>query len=64
MSDKHFDAILAKNDIARELSNPEPNIGFIFSQLAVIEHFIGQANQPSVADIYENNTNPFKRVDL
>ena len=53
---KKFDAILAKNDIAREIkqlrNNQEP-ISFtaIKYALETIELFLGEGNQPSVNDI-------------
>ena len=55
--DKLFNAILAKNKIARELRNlkynQEPILSFnlLESCLQDIEEYLGQANQPSVEDI-------------
>jgi hypothetical protein len=63
MNQKHFDAILAKNDIARELrelwkwENVITNSGgvihfeYIKSLLKDIEAYIGEGNQPSAEDI-------------
>jgi hypothetical protein len=48
----HFNAILAKNDIARELKKEIPNIQVILSRLEEIESYIGCANQPSVMAIF------------
>ena len=53
MTNKKFDAILAKNDIARELKSLDPNFGFIEKCLYDIEKYIGEGNQPSVKDIME-----------
>lgn len=57
-SDKHFEAILAKNDIAREIKNyynGEDIISekFILNCLKTIEEFIGESNQPSIKNIIE-----------
>jgi hypothetical protein len=59
MTKKHFDAILAKNSIAREVRNQrfqnEPaSLNFIEECLKDIEDYIGQANQPYVVDIIED----------
>ena len=60
MSDKRFQAILAKNRIARllaEYANGEPLlIDVVLADLQCIEDVVGQGNQPSVAAIFENNT--------
>lgn len=64
MSDKRFEAILAKNRIARELSSNEPNLPVILVDLSVLEHYIGVGNQPSISDIYQNNSDPFKRRNI
>ena len=64
MTDKHFNAILAKNAIARligrywdsknEDGSHEPLYLFhILGELKTIEAYIGQGNQPSVQDAYE-----------
>jgi hypothetical protein len=56
-----FEAILAKNRIARQLARlkatgEEISINVILEDLKAIEKVIGQSNQPSVEDIFENNT--------
>lgn len=58
MTDKHFNAILAKNDIAREIASGEPNFDYILACLRQIESYIGEANQPDVNEIMEVNTDP------
>lgn len=59
MTDKRFRAILAKNHIARELADYQQSklvsLPYILSCLEDIEKYIGEGNQPSVKDIYENN---------
>jgi hypothetical protein len=59
MKDKHFDAILAKNQIARELKQNREDISLnnIKKLLLVIEEYIGEGNQPSVEDILQSNQN-------
>lgn len=60
--DKLFDAILAKNEIARKLAQYKLNkedelpIDYILYRLIDIELAIGTANQSSVRDIFDNNT--------
>ena len=60
MNDKEFQAILAKNRIARELAeyaNGEPlMIDVVLADLQCIEEVLGRANQPSVTEIFEHNT--------
>lgn len=60
MEDKLFTAILAKNDIARELrdyKNGEPiSPTKIVHCLTQIEEYLGVANQPSVEDIINNQS--------
>ncbi len=54
MTDKHFKAILAKNEIARELRDHEAGMlawNWIVSCLKDIEAFTGEGNQPSVHEI-------------
>lgn len=68
MSDKKFNAILAKNNIAREVrdylnsssrsedGSREPIfIKYIVHELKELESFLGEANQPSVADILSSD---------
>lgn len=64
MTDKHFNAILAKNGIAREIrdkakawNSESMNISYIVKQLKEIEAYIGEANQPSVEDIITSPAN-------
>ena len=62
MTNKHFKAILAKNCIVRELSDYTKdkeylNINYILCQLKEIENYIGEGNQPSIENIFKNNTN-------
>lgn len=56
MTDRKFNAILAKNIIAREVIKEEMNVKRIISCLKDIEDYLGEGNQPSVEDIVENNT--------
>jgi hypothetical protein len=55
--DLQFDAIIAKNDIAKELAKPMPSPSVIFSRLLTIEKYIGEGNQPSVTDSYQQELN-------
>lgn len=59
MTDKKFNAILAKNHIARELKQADTkedlSIDYIVSCLRDIEAYLGQANQPSVDDIINSD---------
>jgi hypothetical protein len=52
-SEKQFAAILAKNNIAKELASAEPNINWILSNLQDIEAYTGELNQPTVMASYE-----------
>lgn len=59
MTDKHFQAILAKNEIAKALrdyvdSDEELAVNHVFAMLQEIEEYIGQGNQPSALDIYND----------
>lgn len=59
MSNKKFNAILAKNEIARQMKNYQQDgvsIDRIMACLNDIEQVIGTANQPSVEDIWESNS--------
>lgn len=60
-----FDAVLAKNMIAREirdyLQSPpgerEPiDIHYIIGELQILERYIGEMNQPSVKEIIDCST--------
>lgn len=60
MTTKHFEAILAKNDIARAIRDSflkpeELNLRYIVERLKDIEAYTGEANQPSVIDILTNS---------
>jgi hypothetical protein len=55
-----FKAILAKNDIARELKrrlkdNEPISINFIIQQLKDIELYLGESNQPSISSILNSD---------
>lgn len=54
--DSSFDAILAKNDIAREMKKEFPNRDIILARLFAIEDYIGKGNQPSVIAIFTSLT--------
>lgn len=67
MNDIKFNAILAKNEIAREIAksvNEGINVSYIESLLQDIENYIGTANQPSVTDIIGNNTDSERQFDI
>lgn len=57
MTDKQFNAIIAKNHIARELgdymrdTNNEISVPFVLSCLRDIEAYTGEGNQPNIDDI-------------
>ena len=56
--DKKFDAVLAKNQIARLVKRSDLPLGTqyaIFEHLKAIELVIGQANQPSVEDLEKSD---------
>ena len=64
MTDKKFNAILAKNEIARELKEGENggmagevviSRGFVLACLRDIEAYLGQANQPTVDEIIDSD---------
>ncbi len=62
MSNKRFLAILAKNEIARDIADAQLSgvisssaAYFTISRLTEIETFLGEGNQPSVGSIYTNN---------
>lgn len=59
MTDKKFNAILAKNNIAREIAHyrngNDLHINAILTALNDIEKYLGVANQPSVNNISEHN---------
>lgn len=58
--EKLFNAILAKNNIARELRDYEPEGVISTSKIANclidIEEYLGTLNQPSVRDIINDET--------
>ena len=64
MNDLKFNAILAKNEIAREIAKGELNVSRIESLLQDIENYLGTANQPSVSEIISNNTDLDKQFDI
>lgn len=60
MTQKHFDAIISKNAIAQELRDGEDcgvaghvivSTAIIVTHLRYIEKYLGEGNQPSVADV-------------
>jgi hypothetical protein len=59
ISKNKFRAILAKNDIAREIKHykrGEPiSISFIIQQLKDIELYLGEANQPNINSILNSS---------
>lgn len=68
MKQKKFDAILAKNEIARELAeyvNSEYiNVAYFYYKLQELENYLGVGNQPSVEEIINNNTDKEKQFDI
>jgi len=60
MTTKHFNAILAKNNIITEIMQADKNndidIPYIIHELKDIEKYIGEANQPSVDEIIKEYT--------
>ena len=70
MNDKHFDTILAKNEIARELKRWKNDLSYpaevrkffrqsvsmdyLLHKLEEIEAYVGTGNQPSVKEIMES----------
>lgn len=58
MNNKHFDAILAKNNIARIIRDLDTEgmvpVNSLVFQLQEIENYIGEGNQPCVKDIVED----------
>ena len=64
MKDLKFNAILAKNEIAREIAKGELNVSYIEHLLQDIENYLGTANQPSVSEIISNNTDLDKQFDI
>lgn len=64
MNGVKFNAILAKNEIAREIAKGELNVSRIESLLQDIENYLGTANQPSVSEIISNNTDLDKQFDI
>ena len=67
MKTQKFDAILAKNEIARELANLRLEgvaINYLQSQLQVIENYLGVENQPSVEEIITNNSDKEKQFNI
>jgi hypothetical protein len=64
MKDTKFNAILAKNNIAREITKKEINVSYIESLLQDIENYIGTANQPSVSEIIGNNSDKDRQFDI
>ncbi len=66
---KVFDAILSKNEIARKLAQYQRDkdslpVEYILYRLIDIELAIGTANQPSVKDIFEHNSQHNQKYSL
>ena len=65
MSKKKFTAILAKNEIAREIrayqNRPKRekylHVFMLIEALKDIEDYLGESNQPCIIDIIEDKTN-------
>jgi hypothetical protein len=67
VKDKKFDAILAKNEIAREVAKATTegiSVSFVEFQLRIIEKYLGTANQPTVSEIVANNTDENKQFNI
>ena len=67
MKKAKFKAILAKNEIARELAKSTEqgiSVSYIEHLLQDIENYLGTANQPSVKEIISNNTDKDKQFDI
>lgn len=67
MKDLKFNAILAKNQIAREIAKSVTegiSVSYIESLLEDIEKYLGTANQPSVSEIISNNTDSDKQFNI
>ncbi len=67
--EKLFNAVLAKNEIAREIADFRLNKGainfnLIINRLTEIEEVIGTANQPTASDIFVNNSNSNKPFNI
>lgn len=66
-----FEAILAKNDIARYIARlvndghgGHLSVEYLLSRLEELEEEIGVANQPSVRNIFEHNTDPKRGFNI
>jgi DNA-binding CsgD family transcriptional regulator len=67
MKDLKFNAILAKNEIAREIAKSVEegiSVSYIESLLEDIEKYLGTANQPSVSEIIGNNTDSERQFNI
>ena len=67
MKRQKFDTILAKNEIARELAHLKLkgiNVNYIKSQLQNIENYLGVANQPTIQEIIQNNSDKEKQFNI
>ena len=56
-ANRQFDAVLAKNQIARDIRDNPNHISVtnLIFQLKEIEKYTGEMNQPSVEEILNNN---------
>lgn len=66
---KLHEAILSKNEIARKLAQYQIDrdflpVEYILNRLIDIELAIGTANQPSVKDIFENNSDRNRKFSI
>jgi DNA-binding CsgD family transcriptional regulator len=67
MKDLKFNAILAKNEIAREIAKSVEegiSVSYIESLLEDIEKYLGTANQPSIREIISNNTDSERQFNI
>jgi DNA-binding CsgD family transcriptional regulator len=67
MKDLKFNAILAKNEIAREIAKSVEegiSVSYIESLLEDIEKYLGTANQPSIREIIGNNTDSERQFNI
>jgi DNA-binding CsgD family transcriptional regulator len=67
MKDLKFNAILAKNEIAREIAKSVEegiSVSYIESLLEDIEKYLGTVNQPSIREIIGNNTDSERQFNI
>ena len=68
MNDKKFNAILSKNDIARDIADlvrdkiiSLTTASYTINRLNDIENFLGKGNQPGITSIFMNNKQEKRR---